>query len=386
MKKILIDFIFVFLLLCGPGASAQRGNPFSTKGWWDSPTGKFSPVVEKDGSVTFRLEAPSAKAVTLLFGEWEILKFPMEKDDNGVWSVSIPPQEPRVYEYKFDVDGIIVLDMKNPDVKVGTEVYCNTLDVPSPEGDRFDELRFTGSQVDIVSYFSSSLQKPRKVCIYVPACYFTKKYAHKKFPVLYLRHGGGDNERSWMDSAGADRILDNLIQGGQATPMIVVMTNGLTDGSWAGGSSPEGIGLLEEELLKDVIPLVEGRYRVFKDRDHRAIAGLSMGGGQSFVMGLRHLERFSYIGDFSAGILSEPPFDYAKYGIGCISDPEKINSSLHLLYISCGTKDDRYVGHRLFSEELSAKGIRHQFHSSPYGHEWQFWREQLRDFAKELFK
>lgn len=373
MKRLII--ITSASLLLTMSLSAQ--NNFSTQGWWE-PAGKNYPLVE-NGSITFRLEAPEARKVTLLFDEWTILRQEMSRGQDGIWETTVSGVKPGVYEYKFVVDGNVVLDMKNPSVKFGTEIYANTVEVTGAEP-RVDQRVLTGSQVDILSYRSSSLGRYRRIWVYVPEAYFRNK--NKKFPVLYLRHGGGDDESSWVRSANADAIMDNLIAAGKADPMIVVMTNGLTDGSWAGGSSPEGMKILETELLSDVIPLVESRYRVKKDRRHRAIAGLSMGGGQSFVIGLRNLDKFSAIGEFSSGLLSEP-FDYEKYGID--PDSVKINDSLSLLWVSCGTLDTRWNGHQAFDADLTRRGIRHTFDSSRYGHQWQFWREQLALFVQQVF-
>lgn len=374
MKRLTI--IALASLLLAVSLSAQ--NNFSTKGWWE-PAGMNYPLVE-NGSITFRLKAPEAKKVTLLFDEWNILKQDMTRGQDGIWETILTDVKPGVYEYKFVVDGNVVLDMKNPSVKFGTELYANTVEMTGSEP-RVDQRVLTGSQVDIISYMSSSLNKYRRIWVYVPKAYYLNK--HKKFPVLYLRHGGGDDESSWVRSANADAIMDNLIAASKVTPMIVVMTNGLTDGSWAGGSSPEGMRALETELLSDVIPLVESRFRVKKDRQHRAIAGLSMGGGQSFVIGLRNLDKFSAIGEFSSGLLSEP-FDYGKYGID--PDPVKINDALNLLWISCGTLDTRWEGHQAFDADLTGRGISHTFDSSAYGHQWQFWREQLALFIQQIFQ
>ncbi len=374
MKKLIITSFAIFVLAFALNAQSD----FSTQGWW-KPAEKSYPFVQ-DGTITFRLNAPTAKKVTLLFDEWNIQKKDMTRLENGLWETTISGVKPGIYEYKFDVDGIIVLDMKNPDVKSGTELYANTIEVTG-DSPRVDQRVLTGSQVDIISYKSSSLNRYRSVWVYVPEIYYKNK--NMRFPVLYLRHGGGDNESSWVRSANADAILDNLIAAGKASPMIVVMTNGLTDGSWAGGSSPDGMMALETELLNDVIPLIESRYRVKKGRQYRAIAGLSMGGGQSFVIGLRNLDKFSSIGEFASGLLSEP-FDYEKYGIN--PNAEKINSSLELLWISCGTLDTRWKGHLAFDSDLTARGIHHKFDSSEYGHQWQFWREQLELFVQQIFR
>ena len=358
------------------------GQAFSTEGWWSAETQKYSPVVTADGQITFRTYAPNAKEVKLVFGEWDVQPVNMHKNDKGDWEITIGPVVPGVYEYKFDIDGLKVLDYKNPTVKVGTEVYGSVVEVCASVP-RFDQYVHAGSEVDVISYISTSLSQRRKVYVYIPAVYYENPEI--RLPVLYLRHGGGDDESSWIRSASADAMMDNLIAGGNAEPMIVVMTNGLTDGTWAGGSNVEGMRALEEELLNDVIPLVEKRYRVLTDRKSRAIAGLSMGGGQAFVIGMRHLELFSAIGEFSSGLLSDSSWDYSKYGIASIDDSVKVNSMLSLLWVSCGTKDSRWEGHKEFCQLLDRKGIKHTFRHSEHGHEWQFWREQLRDFATALF-
>ena len=373
-----ISTVLIALALSLP-AIAQSS--FSTSGWWNPSTDKFSPCIGEDGDITFRLKAPKAKNVVLNFDEWNIVKTRMTKDKSGVWSATLSGIKPGVYEYWFDVDGVKVFDTCNPSIKYGTELYANTVEVTGAEP-RIDQRVLAGSQVDILSYISSSLGTLRHMYVYVPAAYFTDKEA--RFPVLYLRHGGGDDESSWVKSANMDAIMDNLIASGDAVPMIVVMTNGLTDGSWAGGSSPEGMAKLEKELLDDVIPLVQSRYRVTDDRCSRAIAGLSMGGGQSYVIGMRNLDKFSSIGEFSSGLLSEP-LDYSRYGID-VNDVKHINSALGLLWVSCGTLDNRWDGHLAFSEDLQRRGITHVFDSEEYGHQWQFWRNQLAKFVTKIFK
>lgn len=367
-----------FLLSC----TSVFGQAFSTEGWWTTDTQKYSPVVSDDFHITFRTPAPDAKEVKLIFGEWDVQPINMSKNDKGDWEITIGPVTPGTYEYKFDIDGVKVLDYKNPAVKTGTEVYGSIVEVRTTEP-RFDQYVHTGSEVDVISYMSTPLKQRRKIYVYVPAAYYENH--DSRLPVLYLRHGGGDDESSWVRSASADAIMDNLIAQGKAEPMIVVMTNGLTDGSWAGGSNVEGMRALEQELLTDVIPLIEKRYRVRTDRNSRAIAGLSMGGGQAFVIGMRHLELFSAIGEFSSGLLSDSSWDYARYGVENIDKPQTVNDMLRLLWVSCGTKDTRWKGHLEFKQMLQQKGINFQFHHSPHGHEWQFWREQLRDFVTTLF-
>jgi len=368
-----------------PAIAQEQENTFSTQGWWKPAEPPFSPVVHDDATITFRLRAPQAREATLLFDEWTVVEHPMQRDDAGVWSVTVGPVEPQVYQYKFRVDGFETVDPVNPAVKAGTTVYGSIVEVPGRTTPRFDEKQLKeGGEVHTLTYRSTPLDRLRTMRVYVPRA--AVESPRKRFPVLYLRHGGGDNENSWLADGRADAILDNLIAAGKAVPMYVVMTNGLTDGSWAGGSTPEGIATLEKELLEDVIPLVERRYRVRTDKRHRAIAGLSMGGGQAYVIGLRNLDRFCAIGQFSAGILSDGQFDYERYAPGIIGDPERINRELDLLWISCGTKDTRYRGHLDTVEDLRRRGVEYEFHEAPWGHEWQFWRLQLHDFVQRIFK
>jgi enterochelin esterase-like enzyme len=381
---------YVFLVVClialdfigVDGQNTQAA--FSTSGWWKPAGPKFSPVVNADRTITFRLKAPDAQKVSLLFDEWDVVDRPMKKDPEGVWSITIGPVKPRLYQYTFLVDGVKMPDMENPVVKAGTSIYGSIVEVTGDTA-RFDEEQNVDhGEIHILKYTSTPLKRLRKMVVYVPAAYLDDNQT--RFPVLYLRHGGGDNESSWVNDGRAAVILDNLISGGNAVPMLVVMTNGLTDGSWAGGSSVEGMNALEQEMLTDVIPMIEKRYRVLANRENRAIAGLSMGGGQAYVLGLRNLDKFSYIGEFSAGILSEAGFDYEKYIPGVISNPAAINQQVNLFWISCGTKDPRYAGHQNLISDLKSRGVEFEFHDLPAGHEWQFWRVQLHDFAQRLFK
>ncbi|MBK5722197.1 hypothetical protein JGH11_15080 [Dysgonomonas sp. Marseille-P4677] len=387
MKKQIIYLILVTLSLIGVGAqlSAQeKKSSFSTEGWWKPAEPPFSPVVNDNNSITFRIKAPNAQKVMLHFDEWDVIPQAMKKGENGIWSITIPPVAPRIYQYIFEIDGVLIPDMANANIKVGTSVYGNIVEVhgKSPRYDEIQDVRH--GDIHILTYSATQLNRPRKMYVYVPAEY--KRQRNREFPVLYLRHGGGDRESSWVDDGRAAVILDNLIAVQKAEPMLIVMTNGFTDGSWTGGSTPEGMQMLENELINDIIPLIEETYRVKRDKEGRAIAGLSMGGGQAFVIGMRNLDKFSYIGQFSAGVLSDNKFDYEKYMPGVIDNVKEINDKLKLLWISCGVKDPRYEGHKSFVEDLNKRGIKNEFHDSNYGHEWEFWRQQLYNFSQQLFK
>jgi enterochelin esterase-like enzyme len=361
---------------------AQTGkNDYSIKSWWGPAAPAFSPVVNNDRSITFRIKAPAAAKVELSFDEWHVRKIMMNKDTSGTWSVVLDPVEPGIYCYNFIVDGVPVLDMANTKAKIGQSVYSSIVEV---KGDipRFDEVQDVPHGVLCVhKYKSSSLNKGRNLYVFLPPGY--NDNITEKYPVLYLRHGGGDNESNWYYDGCAGTILENLLAQNNAVPMIIVMTDGMTDGSWAGGSTPDGMNLLESELINDVIPLVEKNYRVLSGKDNRAIAGLSMGGGQSFIIGMRNTDKFSRIGQFSSGLLSAVEFNIDEYIPGFFNKPaEKLN----LLWIGCGNDDPRYAGHLDFVNRLNEHNIKNEFHESAGGHEWKVWRHQLYGFMQKVFK
>jgi enterochelin esterase-like enzyme len=384
MKKNII--LALVMLVASAGVKAQNlpTNTYSIQAWWGPPPPPFSPVVNVDRSITFRLKAPKATTVELLFGEWNIKPQPLKKDTAGIWSITINPVQPDIYSYVFSVNGVQVTDMNNPITKIGTQIYSSVVEVPGTPA-RFDEVQNVPHGVmQVHRYRSSSLKRIRGLNVYLPPQYLAEP--NRKFPVLYLRHGGGDDETSWTQPAGrADVILENLIAQQKAKPMIIVMTNGLTDGTWAGGSTPEAMKALEQELLVDVMPLVEKTYRVLPGKENRAITGLSMGGGQAFVMGLHNLDKFAWIGEFSAGLMSDKDFKVDELLPG-IMKADNLNSKLKLLWIAVGKDDPRYNGHLLLVDALNKKGIRNEFHETAGGHEWKVWRVELEGFMQKIFK
>src|SRR5260370_33474127 len=210
--------------------------------------------------------------------------------------------------------------------------------------------------VQIRTYLSTPLQHARKPYVYPPPQYDSEP--GRRFPVLYLRHGSGDNEENWSDHGRAGVILDNLIAQHKAAPMLIVMPNGDTDGSWAGGSSPEGIQMLSEELLTDIIPMIDKTYGVAPGRENRAITGLSMGGGQAFTIGLRHLDLFAWVGEFSSGLVSDTEFRLEKHLPGFLDNPDDVNRKLKLLFLSCGTEDPRSPGQLDLADNLKQHTVR----------------------------
>jgi enterochelin esterase family protein len=239
----------------------------------------------------FQLSAPSATNVSVSLPELGRTQ-PMEKDSRGTWSTTVGPLEPNIYAYSFLVDGAKVLDAPNPFVRIGGESAASLLEIPgSPP--RFDEIQQVphGSLV-LLSYVSTPHKKSRNVYVYLPPGYDAE--TSHKYPVLYLRHGSGQFETAWPFEGRAGVILENLMAQGKAVPMIIVMPYGESNAT--GGGSPEGMEALHNELREDVMPLVEQRFRVLSGPENRAIAGLSMGGGQAFTMGMKHLDQFAWVG------------------------------------------------------------------------------------------
>jgi enterochelin esterase family protein len=340
-----------------------------------------SPEVHPDRTITFRVSAPNANSVKLTFGG---AAKPMAKDAAGIWTLTIGPVEPEIYTYSFSLDGARILDMANPVLKNGRALDASVVEVPgSPP--RFDQLQdVPHGAIHIRTYTSTPLQRVRRMYVYVPPQYDSEPA--RKFPVLYLRHGSGDNEANWSEDGRAGIILDNLLARRQAIPMLIVMTNGDTDGTWLGGSSPEAIELLGKELLGDVIPFVEKHYRVLTGSANRAITGLSMGGGQAFTIGLKHLDTFAWVGQFSSGLVSDADFSLEKHLPGFLDNPAAVNRKLRLLFLSCGTDDPRYNGQLDLVDTLKRHEIRCQWFSTPGIHEWKVWRHSLAEFLQKVFQ
>jgi enterochelin esterase family protein len=338
------------------------------------------PQVQADRRITFHWNAPKASVVQLIWGQ---KAQPMAKDKDGFWTVTIGPIEPEIYNYSFQQDG----------VRVG----AGTVDVPGTPP-RFDEFQnVTHGSVKIHTYFSTVQNRQRGLYIYVPPQYYSE--VSRKFPVLYLWHGGQtDNESVWTTGGRANVILDNLIAQKKAVPMIVVMPNvnaeilhDVGDHTSLGSSA-----VLEKELLTDIIPFLEKNYRTLNDRDNRAIAGLSWGGGTSFNVGLRHTEMFGYVGEFSAGVFGGPepapgsgvygPYQPEKNVPGIYQILTSASRKPKLFYMSVGTEDPRRPFQEAGLEDFHKHGIEPVFKTFPGAHEWKVWRRSLADFAPMLFR
>ena len=348
-------------------------------------SGPASPVVNEDNTVTFSLKAENADEVSLSFGMESVT---MDKDDSGIWSTTLGPLTPDLYTYSFSVDGIKILDPGNPEMQVGQKPDFNLVNVPGNPL-RFDELRdVPHGTVHIVRYYSTAQDLNRKAYVYVPPTY--NQDSDKKYPVLYLRHGGGGNETSWYNEGCAPFIMDNLLAEGKVTPMIIVMTNGNLEKETEGGAyGEEGISIMGKELMDDVIPLIEKNYRVYTDQKNRALAGLSMGGGQSFYIGLKNPELFDWLGVFSSGIFGGIPgvnFEPEEEIPGILTNSAYYNNNFKLFYMSVGEQDPRIEHTAKVVNTFTQNNLNVQYKHVEGSHEWKVWRLALHDFISQLFK
>ena len=327
-----------------------------------------SPEVHDDRRVTFRLHAPGVPDVKL-WGEW-ILKFntlePMTKGDDGTWSVTIGPLKPGIYTYTFVIDHLGVPDPGNH-LRAGDD--GSLVEVPGGSPALYDAQAVPHGVLHLVSYEPKLRPGVRTVVIYTPAEY--DKGSTSRYPVLYLLHGSGDTESSWTHVGRAQYVADNLIAERRAVPMIIVMPNGFGDH-------------FERELLAEVMPLVESRFRARSDAGSRAIAGLSMGGYQAQAIAFHHPEMFGSIGVFSAGAHGEaadaPVRQFA-------ADKRRLANDTGLFRVVVGDQDPALKDATRLDRLLQESGVKHMMTVVPgAGHQWVLWRQSLGDFLPALFR
>ncbi len=355
----------------------------------------ISPEIRQDRQVTFRIYAPKASEVVLR-GDWMETAAPLKltKDQEGVWSVTCGPLPPDFYSYSFTVDGVRTLDPKNPTIKQGIAILDNMFFVPGQEAAFEDNQAVAHGEIRKVWYQSSTLGTQRRMHIYMPPGY---EGGRTRYPVLYLLHGGGDEDSGWSTVGRAGFILDNLLAEKKAKPMIVVMPDGslprpAAPASGAPGAAPDPAARVAaqdrfaNELLKDIVPVVERNYRVAAGRENRAIAGLSMGGGQTLRVVTANPDQFAYVAVWSMGVTPEASEDFEKRSAAFLDNAERINKLIRLFSISVGEKDFTLAGAKHLAELLNRRGIRSEFHLSGGGHTWINWRRYLNDYAPRLFQ
>ena len=339
-----------------------------------------SPAVASDGRVTFQLYAPKATEVLVRSeGPAPFANQPLAKGDSGVWRLTtqVPAD---LYIYWYDVEGVAVADPRNNRPRVNMSTVRSLLEVPGTASDFFAERAVPHGQVAAVHYQSKALGVPRRMQVYTPPDYATSS---QRYPVLYLLHGGGDNDLSWLMAGRANFILDNLIAAGKAKPMIVVMPAGHTPPGQAGAAAPDAFA---RDLLGDVVPYVERNYRTLPGREHRAIAGLSMGGQQTLNIGLPNLDRFSHLGVFSSGWFGESgAATFARNNQTVLSDP-KVNDRIRLFWLATGKEDFVMPSTKAALALLDQHKIRYSYKETEGGHTWPNWRAYLNEFVPLLFR
>ncbi len=344
-----------------------------------------SPEVQADDRVTFRLQAPNAKEVQLHCEG--VSHSTMQKDDRGVWTFTTEPLEPDIYAYSFSVDGLHVIDPNNPFQKYNLLNTESQVEVPGPKSLPWEINDVPRGTLHRHFYRSAVAGDERDFIVYTPPGYDAS--AKERYPVLYLLHGYSDDPTAWSAVGRANVILDNLIARGQARPMIVVMPlgYGTMDVVKAGWSRVRDRDLWQrnvdkfgETLLDEVVPQVEKSYRVSTDRRARAIAGLSMGGTESLVVGLNHPDRFAWIGAFSSGGLN------TNFAAQFPALDARANDQLRLLWVACGKDDGLLKANQQFCDWLQSKNIHYTWVESPGAHSFRVWRRYLAEFAPLLFR
>jgi enterochelin esterase family protein len=342
-----------------------------------------SPEVGPDRRVTFRLLAPNVRELVLT-GEFLQGNRNLEKNDAGVWSVTVGPIEPEIYHYNFIIDGVRTIDPGNPAVKTGStaSTIASILEVPGETPAFYDGTPVPHGDIRAHWYESKSLNRLRRLTVYTPPAYDRDLKA--RYPVLYLLHGANADESAWQRLGRVNLILDNLIASGRSKPFIVVMPLGYGVPPGASGGQGQNTALFGRDLIEDVIPFVQARYRTSTDREARAIAGLSMGGGQALSIGLNQVDLFSHVAGFSAGF--GPGADFPKTYASLTAHPEIANKKLRLLWIGCGKEDGALAASKSFSEFLTGNRITHTFRETSGAHTWMVWRRYLSEISPLLFQ
>jgi enterochelin esterase-like enzyme len=350
--------------------------------------GKLYPQVNSEGRVRASILAPQALKVQLDIGG---KKYDLIKDDKGVWTGESLPQDEGFHYYQLNIDGAAVPDPGSL-YFYGAGRWGSGIEIPASDQNFYALKDLPHGLVSENIYFSKLTKEWRRCFVYTPADYHSN--AKKRYPVLYLQHGSFEDETGWSTQGKVNLILDNLIAESKAVPMIIVMDNGYANkpqdsGVAAGKSNP--FSAFEEVMITEIIPMIDAKFRTKKNREHRAIAGLSMGANQTIRILMNNLDKFSYFGGFSGtpNYPSADVLDAATFLEGKFKDGTAINTKLKLLWLGLGTKEPApfpgSVG--AFRTMLDKQGIKHTYYHSPgTAHEWLTWRRSLKEFAALLFQ
>ena len=338
------------------------------------PQGRMarSPIVNSDKSVTFSFIAPNAKEV-LLYGEFQSENQPMTKDQTGLWTITTPPIKPDIYPYCFVVDGVQVADPANEYIFANERFKYSLVDIPGDEPLIHSLQKVPHGDITYCNYFSNTLDMYRPLVIYTPpGC---RQNKDKKYPVLYLIHGGSDTQETWFRVGRVNYILDNLIAQGKAVPMIIVMPYAAAWGF--------PIGAFPKDVLNDVIPYVEENYSAYTDSEHRAVAGFSVGGGQTLNIGLMNTDKFDYVCSYSPYTLTpEWRGNFENWN----PDVKKINDDLKLFSISVGKDDYLFESIDKAINMYKDKGFDMDIFITDGAHTWMNCKKFIARTAQQIFK
>ena len=397
MKNLFL--VFLLCLISSVGYTQTNDFPAGTKPASTNILGAEYPRVDSLGQVYFRIQAPEATSISVSLGN-----VPLTKGDDGVWTGVTPPQDPGFHYYTLKINGVDVADPYS-ETFFGASRIMSGMEIPEAGVDFYDIKNVPHGQVRSVYYWSKSFNEPRHAYVYTPPGY--DKDVNKKYPVLYLQHGMGEDRRAWPNQGRTNFILDNLIAQGKAKPMIIVMEDGgiarafntpIRDKSGkilpkperqgpgrpgAPGQGPNFWDEFTETIITDLIPTIDKQFRTLNDRENRAIAGLSLGGTQTYQISQANLDKFASIGVFSA------PFGFPGVETGyngLLAKPDEFNKQVKLFYVSMGSKEGPRSG-RAIHEALYNAGINNVYYEAPgTAHEFQTWRKSLYGFAQLLFQ
>ena len=389
MKQTLSIFI-IMCSLCFQSGSSQETQPVAEdfKPSSVNQQGKQYPQVDSQRRVRASIAAPNANKVQLDIGG---IKYDMVKDGNGVWTGTSNPQDEGFHYYQLNIDGASVPD-PGTIYFYGAGRWGSGIEIPSTDQEFYALKNVSHGLISENIYFSKLTNSFRRCFIYTPPGYHEN--LKTRYPVLYLQHGSFEDETGWCAQGRANLILDNLIAEKHTPPMIIVMDNGYAyppqkEGAAANEKRPESV--FEAVLITEIIPMIDSKFRTLANRDHRAIAGLSMGANQTMRIMMNHLDTFSYYGGFS-GTANYPeanPLDASTFLDGKYKDGNLINKKIKLFWLGLGTKEPAPFPKSIkaFRTMLEQQGIKYEYYESPNtAHEWLTWRRCLHQFAGKLFK
>ncbi|MDH5250762.1 MAG: alpha/beta hydrolase-fold protein [Cyclobacteriaceae bacterium] len=368
-----------------PKYHTEIGEPAST----NVPNAQY-PQILPDNKVVFRVKAPDAQKVQIDLSR----KYDMVRDTSGYWTVTTDPVAVGFHYYSLLIDGVALVDPSGQ-AFYGMGRMASGIDIPEAGVDYYFPKPVPHGQIRIINYYSEITKAWRRAFVYTPPGYDDE--VNKRYPVLYLQHGGGEDETGWPNQGKADFIMDNLIAEGKAKPMLIVMDRGYavnptrrrTEAKPGDLRAAMANNAFPDVLVQDIIPMIDKTFRTIADREHRAMAGLSMGGFQTFQTTMTNLDKFSYVGGFSGAAFLEPGSDITKAFDGVWADAEAFNKKIKVMYLSIGTLEPERMYNSVngFHTALEKAGIKHIYYESPgTSHEWQTWRRSLNQFAGMIFK